>query len=49
MDKACGKYLSDKDGWQYWVDYCHGYDVEGNLAWANADQTDVILYAAEST
>ena len=43
LDKACDKYLSAKSGWQYWVDYCMGYDVEGNLAWANIDQTDILL------
>ena len=48
IDKACDKYLNDKDGWQYWVDYCYGYDVKGNLAWANADQSDSILHRAEN-
>ena len=49
IEKACDKYLSDNDGWQYWVDYCHGYDVGGNLAWANVDQSDIILHRAENT
>ena len=48
MDKVCDKYLSAKEGWQYWVDYCHGYDVKGNLAWANMDQSDIILHRAEN-
>ena len=48
IDQACDKYLSDKGGWQYWVDYCHGYDVKGDLAWANADQSDIILHRAEN-
>ena len=48
IDQACDKYLSDKGGWQYWVDYCYGYDVKGNLAWANADQSDIILHRAEN-
>ena len=43
IDQACDKHLSDKGGWQYWVDYCYGYDVKNNLAWANIDQTDSLL------
>ena len=48
MDKAFDKYLSEKDGWQYCVDYCYGYDVKGNLAWASVDQSDIILHRAEN-
>ena len=48
IDKACDKYLSAKDSWQYWVDYCYGYDVKGNLAWSNVDHTDTILHHAEN-
>lgn len=48
IHKACDKHLSAKDGWQYWVDYCHGYDVKGNLAWSNVDHTDTILHRAEN-
>ena len=48
IEKVCDKYLSDKDGWQYWVDYCYGYDVKGNLAWSNVDHTDTILHRAEN-
>lgn len=48
IDKACDKHLSSKDGWQYWIDYCYGYDVKGNLSWANADQSDIILHRAEN-
>ncbi len=48
IDKACDKYLSDKDGYEYWVDFCYGYDVKGNLAWSNVDHTDTILHHAEN-
>ena len=48
IDKTCDKHLSAEDGWRYWVDYCHGYDVKGKLAWANSDQTDTILHRAEN-
>lgn len=40
LDFMCNTYLSERDGWQYWIDYCYGYDVDGRLAWANLDQTD---------
>ena len=48
IEKACDKYLSARDGYEYWVDYCHGYDVEGNLHWGNVDQSDTILHRAEN-
>lgn len=49
LEKACDKHLSAKNGWQYWVDYCHGYDVKNDLAWSNIDHTDIILHRAENT
>ena len=48
IEKACDKYLSAEEGYEYWVDYCLGYDVKGNLAWANVDQSDTILHRAEN-
>ena len=48
IDKACDKHLRAEDGWQYWVDYCHGYDVKGDLHWSNIDHTDTILHHAEN-
>lgn len=48
MDKVCDKYLRAEDGYEYWVDYCHGYDVKSNLAWSNVDHTDTILHHAEN-
>jgi hypothetical protein len=48
IDKACDKYLSAEDGYEYWVDFCYGYDVKNNLAWANVDQSDIILHRAEN-
>lgn len=48
IEKACDKYLSAKDGYEYWVDFCCGYDVKGNLAWSNVDHTDTILHHAEN-
>ena len=48
IDKTCDKYLSAKEGWQYWVDYCHGYDVKNSLAWSKIDHTYTILHIAEN-
>lgn len=40
LEKACDRHLSAATGWEYWVDYLHGLDVNGALAWSNIDQTD---------
>ena len=47
LDKMCDKYLSDAIGWDYWIDWCMGYDVQGKLAWANMDQSDSIEATSE--
>lgn len=43
LESACEKYLNDKIGYDYWVDYCFGYDVDRKLAWANIDHTDSFI------
>ena len=48
VDQVCDKHLRAEDGYEYWIDYCQGYDVKGNLAWVNVDQTDTILHHAEN-
>ena len=47
IEKACDKYLSAKDGYEYWIDYCHGYDVRGDLHWANRDFSNDVEAAGE--
>ena len=47
INKLTNKYLSDEIGWNYWIDWCMGYDVHGKLAWANVDQSDSIEAAGE--
>lgn len=42
LEKVCNKYLSDKE-YNYWIDYCYGYDINGILAWMNLDCTDSFL------
>lgn len=42
LERICNKYLTDTQ-FSYWVDFCHGRDVGGNLAWANVDQTDSFI------
>lgn len=43
LEKIADKYLNDKDGYNYWIDYCYGFDVKGCYAWMNLDNTDTIL------
>lgn len=40
LNRIATSVLSDKAGWDYWVDYCLGLDVHGRTAWINLDQTD---------
>lgn len=40
LNKVCDKVLSDKVGWNYWIDYSYGRMIDGNIAWVNIDQTD---------
>lgn len=47
LEKVCTKYLSDGIGWDYWIDFCIGYDVRRNLHWANRDFSDDVLAAGE--
>ena len=47
LEKVCDKYLSDKIGWGYWIDFCHGFDVRGNLHWANRDCSGDVEAAGE--
>lgn len=37
LDKACDKWLTEKNGWRYSVEYSHGLDVKGYVAWGNMD------------
>lgn len=39
--RVCDSELSTKNGFDYWVDYCHGADIHGNPAWSNIDQTEL--------
>lgn len=47
LEKACNSCLSDEIGWDYWIDFCIGYDVRGNLHWANRDFSDDVEAAGE--
>lgn len=40
LENVANKTLSDKHGFDYWVDYCIGYDINGVLAWSNLDHSD---------
>lgn len=43
LEKVCKKVLSNETGWDYWIDYSLGLDVDGKPAWINIDQTDAFL------
>lgn len=40
MERVCDRVLNDKIGYDYWVDYSYGVDVDGRPAWSNVDQVD---------
>jgi hypothetical protein len=35
LERLCDKHLTEATGWEYWIDYSLGVDVEGNPAWVN--------------
>ena len=41
--KVAHKVLSDKTGYDYWIDYSSGLDVNGAVAWDNIDYTDKFM------
>jgi len=43
LSKVAHKVLSDKTGYDYWIDYSSGLDVNGVTAWTNIDLTDLFL------
>lgn len=40
LESVANKYLNEQNNWKYWIAYCYGFDVKGNIAWANCDQSD---------
>ena len=40
LENCANKALSEKTGWNYWIDKCLGIDVHGKQAWMNLDYTD---------
>ncbi len=43
LEKVADKVLSDKTGYDYYVDYSFGADLQGKPAWMNLDLTDRFL------
>ena len=43
LSEVARKVLSDKTGYDYWIDYSSGLDVNGITAWTNIDLTDLFL------
>lgn len=46
LEALCDRYLTESNGWQYWVDYYHGLDIQDRPHWANWDHTDLFLDSA---
>lgn len=40
LERVADQVLNDKTGYGYWIDYSHGLDVNGRIAWNNLDFTD---------
>lgn len=39
LERVADRVLSEKKGWNYWIDYSHGVDINGNAAWDCLDHT----------
>lgn len=40
LETVAARVLNDKTGYNYWIDYSHGLDNTGRIAWSNLDFTD---------
>ena len=43
LSEVARKVSPDKPGYEYWIDYSSGPDVNGVVAWSNIDMTDLFL------
>ena len=43
LERVADKVLNDRHGYDYWIDYCLGLDVNGAVAWSNLDHSDRFL------
>lgn|SRR5574343_752232 len=43
LEKVAEKHLNDKTGYEYWIDYCLGLDVNKVPAWSNIDQVELFF------
>ena len=43
LDNIGEDVLNEGNGYNYWVDYCLGKDVHGNVGWSNLDFTNSLL------
>lgn len=37
------KYLGEHNNYEYWIDFCLGYDIDRRLTWSNLDHSDRFL------
>ncbi len=40
LEIVCRRELRESEGWEYWIDFCNGPDVDGRAAWVNLDLTE---------
>lgn len=40
LEQVANKVLNDKTGYDYWIDYCLGLDVNKTPAWSNMDHSN---------
>jgi hypothetical protein len=40
---VANRVLNDRTGYDYWIDYCMGFDIERRIAWSNMDHTDLFI------
>ncbi len=40
LDRDADKYLNESNGYNYYIDYCFGYDVDGRLLWSEFDRSN---------
>lgn len=43
FEKVCDKNLNETNGYEYYVEFCHGIDVHDRLAWSNLDHTNKFI------
>ena len=43
LQAVANRVLNDRAGYDYWIDYCMGFDIDRRVAWSNMDHTDLFI------